>query len=84
MHKRITEEVACITDEWARRDNLAEIYARYDNRLRVVVDGDCDEEYDFLCAIDRYLTSLVVRHYMKENGYVTNWDDDYHRWHKVY
>ncbi len=82
MDERFDKEVQNIICEWKNRDNLAEIYARYDNWLRVEVDGDDWEQMDFLQSIVDYLKSLIAITYMRQCDYYRDDNDTFNRWRK--
>ena len=82
-HERIVSELTRALKEVEQRKNLAEVYARYSNRLAVESDcGENEEEYKFLLEIVSLLKSKIVREYMKQNGYFVNSNDDWKRWEK--
>lgn len=79
---RIDRELNIIVSEFYERDNLAEIYARYDNRLRIEVDSDDEEEVYFLRRIVRFIEDVMINLYMSKSDYLRDIDDMYGRWVK--
>lgn len=82
-HERIVRELTKALKEVEQRENLAEVYARYSNRLAVESDcGRSEEEHEVLLEIVSHLKSKIVSDFMKQNGYFVNSNDDWKRWEK--
>ena len=83
MTKRILTEFMKIAKEIDKKDNLAEVYARYDNWLREECDADDYNNQEFLRQIVNVLKDKIVKEYMKSNNYYPDSDDLFERWKKV-
>lgn len=82
-HERIVRELTKALREVEQRDNLAEVYARYSNRLAAESDcGESEEEHEFLLELMSHLKSKIVSDFMKQNGYFSNSNDELKRWEK--
>lgn len=77
---RVLKEIESVSREIERRDCLAEMFARYSNRLRVECDGDDWEEVEFLKEVTRYLECMIIGRYMRDNGYFRDGRDTFDRW----
>lgn len=76
---RIHKVLKSVTD-----DNLAEMYARYGNQLRVEADcGNDDEEYAFLIELTDFLRGCIVQKYMEQKGYFQSEHDQWNRWERI-
>ena len=83
MTKRILTELMKVAKEIDKKDNLAEVYARYDNQLRVDCDAADDNYREFSRQIVNVLKDKIVEEFMKMNDYHPDSDDQFERWKKV-
>lgn len=81
-HEYYTEKLTKILQEEAQKDNLDELFARYDNALTIAVDGDDEEEITELQNILGSLKYIIVQRYMKNKGWYINNDETYPKWTK--
>lgn len=81
-HEYYTEKLTKILQEEAQKDNLDELFARYDNALTIAVDGDDEEEIIELQNILGSLKYIIVQRYMKNKGWYINNDETYPKWTK--
>ena len=76
------EKLKRILQEEAKKDNLDELFARYDNALTIAVDGDDEEEIIELQNILGSLKYIIVQRYMRSKGWYISNDGTYPQWEK--
>ena len=79
VRDRTLEVIKNITD-----NNLAEVYARYENKLLEEADcGNDKEEYEFLIEITEFLRWCIVQKYMEQKGWIPSPSDEWNRWERI-
>ena len=76
------EKLEEILREEIQKDNLDEIFARYDNALTIAIDGDNLDEITELQNILRTLRYIIAKRYMRSKGWYINNDGTYPQWEK--
>ena len=76
------EKLEEILREEIQKDNLDEIFARYDNALTIAVDGDDEEKIEELQNILGSLKYIIVQRYMRSKGWYISNDGTYPQWEK--
>ena len=76
------EKLEEILREEIEKDNLDEIFARYDNALTIAVDCDNLDEITELQNILRTLRYIIAKRYMRSKGWYINNDGTYPQWEK--
>ena len=79
VRDRTIEVIKNVTD-----NNLAEVYARYENKLLEEADcGNDQEEYEFLVEITEFLRGAIVQKYMEQKGWIPSPSDEWNRWERI-
>jgi len=76
-YNKLVPEYLEVQNEIEAKGNLAEVYARYSNRL---ANKNSKEEEQLILGMTSLLKSMIIVDYMKQQGYVRDWGDDWSRW----